>query len=92
MVQVILHVGGTLPTQHERSVLRAEDRGYNSIMQCPICKKALKEPATGQARGCWPFCSERCKLIDLGRWLDGKYQISAAVSQEDEEGELKPED
>jgi len=23
----------------------------------------------------FPFCSERCKLIDLGRWLDGKYQI-----------------
>ena len=22
-----------------------------------------------------PFCSERCKLIDLGRWLGGKYQI-----------------
>jgi endogenous inhibitor of DNA gyrase (YacG/DUF329 family) len=26
-------------------------------------------------RGPYPFCSERCKLIDLGRWLDGKYQI-----------------
>jgi uncharacterized protein len=25
--------------------------------------------------GPYPFCSERCKLIDLGRWLDGKYQI-----------------
>jgi endogenous inhibitor of DNA gyrase (YacG/DUF329 family) len=28
-------------------------------------------------KACFPFCSERCKLIDLGRWLDGKYQISA---------------
>jgi endogenous inhibitor of DNA gyrase (YacG/DUF329 family) len=24
---------------------------------------------------CFPFCSERCQLIDLGRWLDEKYQI-----------------
>jgi endogenous inhibitor of DNA gyrase (YacG/DUF329 family) len=25
--------------------------------------------------GRFPFCGERCQLIDLGRWLDGKYQI-----------------
>jgi endogenous inhibitor of DNA gyrase (YacG/DUF329 family) len=25
--------------------------------------------------GPFPFCCERCQLIDLGRWLDGKYQI-----------------
>jgi hypothetical protein len=29
-----------------------------------------------------PFCSERCKLIDLGRWLDGKYQIPVAEPDE----------
>jgi hypothetical protein len=43
-------------------------------MQCPICKKHVaddgpEKPAT------YPFCSQRCKLIDLGRWLGGKYQI-----------------
>ena len=32
----------------------------------------------------FPFCSERCKLIDLGRWLDGKYQIPAVEEDEDE--------
>jgi uncharacterized protein len=32
----------------------------------------------------YPFCSERCKLIDLGRWLDGKYQIPVEKEQEDE--------
>ena len=50
-------------------------------MQCPICKKPVEEPGRGQggpeagARSYFPFCSERCKLIDLGRWLGGKYQI-----------------
>lgn len=43
-------------------------------MNCPICKKPVKSeeaerPAT------FPFCSERCRLTDLGRWLDGKYFI-----------------
>jgi hypothetical protein len=39
-------------------------------MKCPICKKqvALTDP--------WmPFCSERCKDIDLGNWATEKYVI-----------------
>lgn len=67
-------------------------KAYDSVMQCPICKKTIDEPAAGEPRRWLPFCSERCKLIDLGRWLDGRYQIPIAVSQEDEEGDLKPED
>ena len=52
----------------------------NAAMQlkCPICGKPVEcpEPAGGIAGGAhFPFCSDRCKLIDLGRWLDGKYQI-----------------
>jgi endogenous inhibitor of DNA gyrase (YacG/DUF329 family) len=32
-----------------------------------------------------PFCSERCKLLDLGAWLDGDYRIPGApVSENDE--------
>ncbi len=51
-------------------------------MRCPICKKPLPESAQGATPPTFPFCSERCKLIDLGRWLDGKYQIP--VADEDE--------
>ena len=55
-------------------------------MRCPICKKPLEEPRAGTApagtRSPFPFCSDRCRLIDLGRWLDGKYQIP--VVEEDE--------
>jgi endogenous inhibitor of DNA gyrase (YacG/DUF329 family) len=31
----------------------------------------------------YPFCSDRCKLIDLGRWLDGKYFPSSTREPEE---------
>ena len=57
-------------------------------MRCPICKKDVAEqgperPAT------FPFCSDRCKLIDLGRWLDGKYQVPV-VEADDEDWAAAP--
>ncbi|MGH2272745.1 DNA gyrase inhibitor YacG [Anaerohalosphaeraceae bacterium U12dextr] len=42
--------------------------------ECPICKKPVCPPQNRQ-RGCFPFCSERCRLIDLGKWIDGVYRI-----------------
>jgi endogenous inhibitor of DNA gyrase (YacG/DUF329 family) len=30
-----------------------------------------------------PFCSERCRAADLGKWLDGGYRISSPVAEED---------
>jgi hypothetical protein len=53
-------------------------------MNCPICKKQVEEPAENQPRGFFPFCSERCKLIDLGRWLDGKYQVPAVITPDEQ--------
>lgn len=41
-------------------------------MTCPICKKEVP-PASEFL----PFCSERCKLIDLGNWASEKYVISS---------------
>lgn len=37
---------------------------------CAHCRQRIVEP---QYR---PFCSERCKLLDLGRWLSGDYRIA----------------
>ena len=45
-----------------------------SGMVCPICKREVDE-CDPRLEKLIPFCSERCKLIDLGRWLSGKYQI-----------------
>ena len=61
-------------------------------MRCPICKKPVEEPpprrspgsSTGPTPTTFPFCSERCKLIDLGRWLDGKYQVPVVEEDGDE--------
>jgi endogenous inhibitor of DNA gyrase (YacG/DUF329 family) len=39
-------------------------------MKCPICKK---EVAPGDPE--FPFCSERCRLIDLGNWASERYVI-----------------
>jgi hypothetical protein len=45
-------------------------------MLCPICKKKVAERDDPVSpNGFFPFCSDRCRLIDLGRWLGEKYQI-----------------
>jgi endogenous inhibitor of DNA gyrase (YacG/DUF329 family) len=56
-------------------------------MRCPICKRQVPEPPADAPRGHYPFCSDRCKLIDLGRWLDGRYQIPVAQDDESHDGE-----
>ncbi len=50
-------------------------------MICPVCKSPI-DPADSAVPV--PFCSDRCKLIDLGRWLDGRYQIPVADDDRDE--------
>ena len=52
-------------------------------MPCPICRKAVE-----RANPEFPFCSERCRTLDLGNWATEKYTISSPVFDEDEEEEL----
>ncbi|MFP4145840.1 MAG: DNA gyrase inhibitor YacG [Phycisphaeraceae bacterium] len=50
---------------------------------CPICGEKVE----GKAET-FPFCSKRCRQIDLGKWLGGEYVISRPIEQSDlEEGE-----
>lgn len=51
--------------------------------ECPTCRKPVPIPADDAPMGTYPFCSERCKLVDLGRWLDGRYQIPVVEPDED---------
>ncbi|HCC68718.1 MAG TPA: DNA gyrase inhibitor YacG [Nitrospiraceae bacterium] len=53
---------------------------------CPICKKEL-ELKDNPFR---PFCSERCKLIDLGTWASEEYKIEGRP--EDEGGGRTPKE
>jgi endogenous inhibitor of DNA gyrase (YacG/DUF329 family) len=40
-------------------------------------------PEATEARSHRPFCSQRCRTIDLGSWLTGAYRISRPVEEED---------
>ena len=46
--------------------------------KCPTCKKS-GDWAGGRF---FPFCSKRCKLIDLGKWLGGEHVISGPLKEE----------
>lgn len=47
---------------------------------CPTCSKTVGAPPDNRA---FPFCSDRCKLIDLGRWMDGVYAVDPATGKLD---------
>jgi endogenous inhibitor of DNA gyrase (YacG/DUF329 family) len=54
--------------------------------RCPICARTFAI-ATLADLPSFPFCSERCRLIDLGRWIDGAYVIPGPQStQPDDPG------
>ncbi len=44
-----------------------------STSKCPHCRA---DASLGQENRWRPFCSERCKLVDLGSWLKGTYRIA----------------
>lgn len=57
------------------------------IVACPQCKKSVPFDANNKWR---PFCSERCRLIDLGAWANESHRIAGesleeAQAREDEE-------
>ena len=57
-------------------------------LRCPICKKPVKNTDPDL-----PFCSERCRTIDLGKWASGDYVISSPVTDANESiRESNPED
>jgi uncharacterized protein len=49
---------------------------FHQSMRCPTCK-SVHRPAAGSQLG--PFCSSRCQLIDLGRWLGEEYRVPDAT-------------
>jgi endogenous inhibitor of DNA gyrase (YacG/DUF329 family) len=48
-------------------------------MKCPICKKEVALDAPFH-----PFCSDRCRIIDLGNWASDKYVIPVVESEEED--------
>lgn len=48
-------------------------------LSCPTCKKSVNAKGPD-----FPFCSDRCRLIDLGKWASGAYVISSPVTDIDD--------
>jgi len=49
------------------------------LVKCPTCDKPVEWSESNPYR---PFCSERCKLIDLGAWADGSHRIDGTTPQD----------
>lgn len=58
-----------------------------AVVACPTCGAAVNWTAENRYK---PFCSERCKLIDLGQWATEKYRVPAE-EQEPEDGSPLPQ-
>jgi endogenous inhibitor of DNA gyrase (YacG/DUF329 family) len=52
--------------------------------QCPSCQKQVSAPPENRS---FPFCSERCRAIDLGKWLGEEFRIPTRYVEEDEDGD-----
>ena len=57
--------------------------------KCPICGREFQYSSIPEKPE-FPFCSERCKLIDLGRWLNEEYRISEERPEADAGDEDSP--
>lgn len=58
-----------------------EGRGKRRLRrQCPHCDREVTWPETAT----YPFCSERCRLIDLGVWAAGDYRLPGEPSSEND--------
>ena len=53
-------------------------------LKCPICKK----PVTSSGED-FPFCSERCRVIDLGKWASGQYVVSSPALDTSDDAEIQ---
>jgi hypothetical protein len=51
------------------------------VMRCPICKKPIEATPANRYR---PFCSERCRMVDLGTWAGEDYRVPGATVEDRE--------
>lgn len=60
-----------------------------SAQRCPTCHADF-DPARSSAM---PFCSERCRMVDLGRWIDERYglPVSRVPGEDNDAQELEPD-
>ncbi|WP_336278498.1 DNA gyrase inhibitor YacG [Bartonella sp. CB175] len=64
--------------QKELSATKIKISPRHPAHPCPICGQMSQQDA-------YPFCSKRCRAIDLNRWLSGAYVLPAPQQETDEE-------
>ncbi len=57
---------------------------FKTVLRCPTCAKLVTS-----ADADFPFCSDRCRIIDLGKWASGAYRISTPIHDPEELEELR---
>ncbi len=53
--------------------------------RCPVCNKIVQRSIQEPSKEAifFPFCSKRCKFIDLGEWLDSEYKLVSVLQPQD---------
>lgn len=61
----------------------SESNASTPLVNCPACgREVLWEPRNRYR----PFCSERCKLMDLGQWAAERYRVAGAPLNQEPSG------
>ncbi len=55
------------------------------IIKCPVCKKRIVYSKNNPFR---PFCSDKCRLVDLSQWFEEDYRIESDEKAEEENNRL----
>ena len=61
-------------------LIMSNNKKNNQFVHCPNCNASVAWSDDSKYK---PFCSERCKMIDLGEWLDEKNTIAGDPYHED---------
>jgi hypothetical protein len=51
-------------------------------VRCPSCGSVSKVSGLAELPT-FPFCSDRCRLVDLGKWMEGSYRFSRPIVEDD---------
>jgi uncharacterized protein len=52
-------------------------------VECPRCGARVAADEREPLPAGFPFCSERCRLLDLGKWFDEEFRVSRAAEERD---------
>ncbi len=60
-----------------------------TLPNCPICGRTARPRPENRS---FPFCSDRCRLVDLGKWLGESYRVPGARAGDGGEAPTRPVD